>query len=378
MQRHKTMEEDNPMDQKMISQIAIVTLYDEINIGNKLQNYALQQILRQYAKTVDTLSYKEASSITPLLGWKGKMVLKFGFPKSKAEEKKAILERWNRFNQFSKEYLRVCSPKKFSDYNADVSDQYDFFVVGSDQVWHNFSCTNDEIKYFMLRFVEKRKRICFAPSFGFDSIPESFRDEYITGFNGFRMLSCREKSGCKMINDMTQRTAELMPDPTIGLSASEWGKIEKHPEYTVPDQFILSYFIGNKSKENIEEIDNLSASLGLPIIDVFDKKNLSYFMTRPDEFLYLIQRTNCVLTNSFHGSVFAIIFHKKFRLFARSDTDGKTMSARLNTLLEEFHMERNNNGFFETHDDVDTALKAKRRIIDDYLQRSFSVEKTIS
>ena len=354
---------------------AIVTLYDEINIGNKLQNYALQRVLNNYFKNVTTLTYSEARLMTPLLGWKGKIALKLGFPKSIAAEKKTILKRWDRFREFSNEYLNISAEKSFSEYNSVDSDRFNFFVVGSDQVWHDASGSKEELNYFMLQFVDEKKRVCYAPSFGFDSIPEEYLEQYTTGLKGFEILSCREKKGCQLIKELTGRVAELMPDPTLGLTTDEWIEIEKIPEYIVPKKYILAYFIGPKTSNQDLSLKWHSNHLGLPIIDVFDKRHLQFFTTRPDEFIYLIHNAELLLTNSFHGAVFALIFNKTFKIYQREDSDGKGMESRLTTLIEEFGLQENEKGVYEPSLKKTTKiLKEKRRLMNDYLCRAFHLK----
>lgn len=359
----------------MVNKIAIVTLYDNINIGNKLQNYALQEILSNYAKEVVTLTYSEARKITPLIGWKGRIVLKLSFPKGVAIEKRAIIERYKRFKEFSTKYLNTSEERKFKDYDITFNDDFDFFVCGSDQVWHNFSNSADEINYFFLSFVEEKKRICFAPSFGFDIIPENFKSYYLKGFAGFKTLSCREKKGCKMINELTGREVILLPDPTLCINKEEWSKIELEPQYKIPKRFILVYFLGEKSEEIINQIQKYIEKYDLPLIDIFNKNELKYYTTRPDEFLYLVRRAEFILTNSFHGCIFSIINNKKFGLFNRIDNDGIKMNSRFDTLFNELDVKLGCDGLYETSDKTNANLENMKNRAEEYLKRSFADQK---
>lgn len=359
------------MVDKPFVKIAIVTLYDDINIGNKLQNYALQEILKGYSSSVETFTYTEAARISPALGWKGKLALKIGFPQQVVVEKKAIIKRKERFKEFSEGYLNTVASKPFSKFEPILNNEYDFFVVGSDQVWHNFSGTKEEIEYFFLRFADKEKRVCFAPSFGFDSIPEKFIDDYISGLKGFNTLSCREIEGCAIINELLGVKAVLLPDPTIVLTEDKWIGIEKKPDYALPDRFILAYFIGGKTPNQEESIKEYSLKMGLDIVDIFDKKQLNYFTTRPDEFIYLIRRAECVFTNSFHGTIFSILFRRRFMLFQRNDVEGKQMRSRLTTVIDEFKLQENREGFYVPKEDVCTILERKTAFCMEYLNKVF-------
>lgn len=355
----------------MIKRLAIVTLYDEINIGNKLQNYALQETLKGFANEVTTLTYSDSS---PVLGWKGRLAYKLGFPKGIATEKRSIVDRWNRFRDFSKRYINTSEPISFSQYGKQVNDTYDFFVVGSDQVWHNFTNSIDELNYFLLSFVDDKKKVCYAPSFGFESFPEQYLDKYREGLERFRLLSCREQSGCKLIERFLDRKAELLADPTMLLDVNKWSSIEKKPEYTVPSQFILSYFLGDRSYVFNDYINELSRNNGVPIIDIFDINNKEYYTTRPDEFLYLIKRAMYVCTNSFHGSAFSILFHKPLKIFGRNDGEGKKMGGRIATLIDQFGLEMNKDGIVDDYNGVNAILQEKREQARRYLVSALSNE----
>lgn len=321
--------------------IAIVTLYDNINIGNKLQNYAVQQILKKYTDNVCTLSYKEANELYRDMGWRGEVVAFLGFPREKAEIKRAVKKRRKNFEKFSKEHLNVLPIRKYNQYDYEFSKEYDAFVVGSDQVWHNWSKTEEELKYFFLRFVEKEKRICLSPSFGFDELPEGFENEYVEGLNGFRLLSCRENSGCALIKKLVGKEAELLIDPTMMLSSENWDIIASKPEYDIPDNYMLVYCLGD-IKENLKkDIYKIAEEKELGIIDIFNSSELKYYITSPSDFLYLVKHASYICTNSFHGCVFSILYRKNFKLYQREDSEGKGMSDRLKTLVDKFHIKGN-------------------------------------
>ncbi len=358
----------------MNNKVAIITLYDDINIGNKLQNYALQEILKKYFARVETLTYSEAAEITPLIGWKGRLVLKIGFPRHIADEKKAIIDRKKRFCEFSKQYIKTCEAKSFVDYNETINNEYDYFVVGSDQVWHNFSNTIKELDYFFLRFVKKEKRVCFAPSFGFDVIPEQFLTKYTEGLKGFDVLSCREKEGCRLIKELIGEDALLLPDPTLITPLNKWKEIEKKPNYLIPDRFILLYFIGEITPEQRTSICEFSNNMRLDTIDIYSKQSLEHYTTRPDEFLYLISRAEYIFTNSFHCAVFSILFKKRFKIYKRMDLDGMRMDSRFDSLMNDLELKRDKNGFLYPSENTDTIIDSQKKKSTTYLRKVFGKE----
>lgn len=352
-----------------ISKIAIVTLYDNINIGNKLQNYATQELLKKYANEIKTLSYSEAAGLAPDMGWKGKIIAKIGIPPKIAKRKKAILNRRKKFQKFSEKYLDVAPAMDFKSYNRGFSDKYDLYVVGSDQVWHNWSLTKEELDFFFLKFAKRNQRICLAPSFGFRNINKEFELDYKEGLQGFNIISCREESGCKLIENLTGKKALLLPDPTLCLDKNRWIKMASKPKFFLPDKFALVYFIGGKSRETEKQIKNISQKEKLNIIDILDISMPVYYTTSPDEFIYLISRATRVFTDSYHATVFSIIFHVQFNYFKRNDSTGKEMGDRMETLFNMFNINQNYSQI--NYKDIDTILLNQKSKMDSYLKLVF-------
>lgn len=338
----------------------IVTPYGHSNIGNRLQNYALQEVLHSYFSKVISLAGHEP----PFIGWKGKIVKALGFPKHKAIEKRMIEKRREHFIPFSSQHLHIEDAKSVLENQKLISAGV--FVVGSDQIWADWDYIGEEFAYIFLDFVPKNKRICFAPSFGFDTFPPEKRERYIQGLNGFRHLSCREQSGCDLIKAATGREATLLVDPTMLLTTDEWDAIAKKPEYTVPERFMLVYFLGGKSRETQKEIHHLADKNNLEIVDIYDAMQADYFLTAPDEFLYLVKQAEIVCTDSFHGCVFSILYKKQLRYFLRNGALGTQMSNRQKTLFEKFKI------FDETgncdYSNVDTILENERKKAREYLE----------
>ena len=347
--------------------IAIVTLYDNYNLGNRLQNYAVQELLRRYASDVVTFGYKEL----PLIGWKAKLAMFLHVPGKAIDQKRKQKERYSRFRAFTERYIKTEPECSFADrVNHAVATDADVVVVGSDQVWHNWRNSEEELSYFFLEFVPEKKRVCLAPSFGFDSFSEEKKDHYVRGLQGFRHLSCREQSGCDLIKAETGRDATLLIDPTMLLTTAEWDVIAKKPEYPVPERFLLLYFLGEKSPEAKEAISRFAAENALTVIDIFDKDALEYYATAPDEFVYLIKNATMICTDSFHGCVFSILYKKEFRYFSRSGAMGAQMSNRQKTLLQKF-------GIFKEagvcdYSAVEAILEDERNKAKAYLENALS------
>ena len=238
-----------------------------------------------------------------------------------------ILKRKELFQDFYRDFFGNIIHSTYSEtLSADSSqfDGYDYVIAGSDQVWNpELVGTFEALRYFYLEFVEKEKRVNYAPSFGVSRLKFLERHVHREGLNGFTRLSCREKEGCDLIRELTGRDAQLVLDPTFLLTAEQWRKIERKPEYEVPEHYALTYFLGEAEMSTAKKLAG-----ELPIIQAPDGTAQIYSMTGPREFVWLIDHADLVITASFHGTAFSVNFGRRFITFK-----GGNWFSRMKTLL---------------------------------------------
>ena len=121
------------------------------------------------------------------------------------------------------------------------------------------------------------------------------------------------------------------------LTSEDWDKVSKKPKMLKSNKYILNYFLGNLSEKRKEEINRVAKDNNCEVINILDK-NSPYYSCGPSEFLYLEKNAFLICTDSFHSSVFAIIYNRPFIVFDRED-DTVSMNSRLDTLLSKFHLE---------------------------------------
>lgn len=302
--------------------IGIVTI-NSYNLGNRLQNFALQEVLKK-------CGYKPITIVREQRRLELKDIIK---------RKICSLRGRSKYDNFCKFDSRI-SWSKFSieELIADpLKIQYfDYFVAGSDQVWNVTFPFVSDIDF--LSFAPNEKKISYAASFGISDVPDDYKEMVSKNLLGFKAISVREKIGVDIVSNLIRRNAQLVLDPTLLLKESEWSKIERRPHGLTTDDYIFSYFLG--ANNNLEYICQLGKCLGADIIEncIFDKR-FSLDSIGPAEFIYLIHHARLVVTDSFHSIAFSILFHTPFIVYERN-TNEKNMSSRIETLLQTFKLEQ--------------------------------------
>lgn len=353
--------------------VAIVTLYDS-NLGNRLQNYALQTVIEKLGGNVTTFSYKFPFKKTAKVNIKA-VIGACGIKKYKIFHWKKMKDR--RCKLFNEKYIKHIGPINIDDWE-NIPDSYDYYVAGSDQVWHNWHLAKKELEYFYLQFAPKAKRITYAPSFGFSSFPESDKEIHKMGLEGIKNLSCREQDGCNLIKELIQKEAIRVIDPTFLLTVKEWREIEKKPRWISKKKIVTCYFLGTITDEYRKYISKFEDNPEYQVLYLNSLHSYDEYSVNPDEFLYLIDNSEAVFTDSFHACVFSLLFHKRFLAFPRKQEGMEDMKGRIETL---FNMLKIKSRWFydaDIEDDLsvnydDIIASEKERAIN-YLQNCFKQE----
>lgn len=281
--------------------VAILTIQSD-NFGNRLQNYALQTVLKGLGHDVESLRRDG--------GLKG--FIKQGARMSKLasrliegkDAKKAA------FWDFDRKHLSF-STKKVANgcVSRDLVSSYDCFVIGSDQVWNPNFPFNSDLDY--LPMVPAARKLAYAASFGVSRI-ENNRERIAELLNDVGSISVREKAGASIVHELTGKTPPVVLDPTLLLGAEGWVRVARMPKrFACNRPFVFKYVLGKDV--NAERIAELAYARGLEIVDAFDVS----LGIGPAEFVWLIAHSELVCTDSFHASVFALLHHKPLAIFER-------------------------------------------------------------
>ncbi len=351
-----------------MKKVAIITLCGNTNYGNKLQNYALKKEIEKNNCIAETIWIENSFKGNQL-----KLFLKM--LKNKYKDIKDY-HRTKYFKKFNKMYLNIAKRKIIFNNDVDkLGDNYDYFVVGSDQVW-NCNLFNNFNIYFMLN-IPKKKCFSYAASFSLNQIPKSVWDKYNEGLNHMNYISVRENRGKEIVEEIAHRNdAEVLIDPTMLLDATQWDKIIKKPTCLKSNRYILNYFLGNLSEKRKKEIDRIAKENGCEVINILDS-NGPFIKTGPSEFLYLIKNAFLVCTDSFHSCVFSILYNRPFVVFDR-EGNGLGLNSRIETLLNKFKLknrkfegkisnENLNADYIESYSILDKEREKARKFLDSAL-----------
>lgn len=393
----------NFKESKMQKKIAIITLVGD-NYGNKYQNYAVEQLFQQYGK-VTTFPLEELNTVNKDFSSKkiskfhihyikevltSRMMYKydvhstyrgtitnllFCFCNGK-KIKQIQKKRRQAFFHFSNENLHISSMKLNRENTSNNwADGFNCFVCGSDQIWNPTYSETSELAFCAFA---PQKTICLSPSFGVSSIPLERKDEYSKWIEPIYALSVREEIGAKIIQELTGRDAKVLLDPTMLIPVDVWCQLCKRPQRLLPPKYIVCYFLGKIDRQSKKLIQQLANKINLPVIYLFDTVHPKYYFLDPAEVLFTINKADWVLTDSFHGTVFSILFKKNFYVFKRNE-GGLSMNSRLDTLLSKFNFDDRTYPAFKTVDigteqwnNVEKILQIERDIATDYIHNALT------
>ena len=373
--------------------IAHLTLDGYFNYGNVLQRYAVCNLLMGLGAEVDSLWFSSQAGFLPYLqshypwmkdSWDWKTWVKLGINWKGATSKLLSgREAWEAArNAGIKSFVDRYIPMRYDVDFAKVADEYDYFVVGSDQVWN----PNGDIdfSYPFLKFSSPSKRISYAASIASPEIPVKKKDIFIEGINGMKAISVREQAGAELIEQLTGRKAEVVADPTMLVAAEKWREIARKPSWLKGDEQILTtYFLGKRPDD---VINSLAMEYGLKVVNILDERVFEHYAVAPEEWLWLIDNARLMYTDSFHGTVFSILFRRPFVVAERiGDGCVNKMTSRIDTLLGKFSLEdrrgTKDNGYMIDnpmeiqYGDVDGILASEKAKAISYLHRALELKE---
>ncbi len=337
-----------------MKKIGLAVCYDTKNFGSQLQVLATVKKVEELGCDPEIIRYQKKLS-PQFVAQQIPRLLNVSFFKSKMkgkQKKRKIMQdpevstkvalRSKRFTQFMEENF-IPLGHKYVGWEAlkqESANRYDALLCGSDQLWLP---SNLESHFYTLEFAKDQvKKIAYATSFGVSCIPWYQKRRTAKYLNQFDCLSTRELKGKEIIDNLTNKNAKVVCDPTLLFTAEQWDQILPREE-VISDKYIFCYFLG----ENIEHrtiAKELKEKTGyqivtIPFLDNYVEADKSFgdmqlFDVDSKDFVNLIRNAEYVLTDSFHGTVFSVLNHKKFITFNRFSAGKGSRNSRIDSLCD--------------------------------------------
>lgn len=315
--------------------LGIITFYCSHNYGAMLQTYGLQQYLKNEGHEVYVIDFKprykietyKRRSIRYWLSRNPKMcVIRFvDYIKSLKRRDK----RWFAFNRFMESQLSLYPYHKGMDFH-----EFDAIFIGSDQVWspNHTGGYYDDI-FFGVGF--KCKSISYAASCTSISLNEQKKDYFRCHLDKMTAISVREEKFKESLQSLTKNEISVVLDPTLLAGVEVFNKVASN--FTPQKPYVVIYEIARHQQVRLIAKD-IAKQIGADIVEftnsVTNKHNAPtiYDDASPEEFLGYIKNADCVITTSFHGTAFSILFQRPFYVVSQKTAADNRMISLLSKL----------------------------------------------
>lgn len=317
---------------RIVKKLGIVTDFGYVNFGNKLQNYALNKICRDFEYI--------PVNLTSLPNYKNQAI-KFFFRfyssiRGKLHRPTKASKRYNLIKSTSQKYEGKSLLYSYTKTDKKKLNRFQKIIFGSDQIW-NLNYHHDR-KFVLGNFGilnEGFKKISYAASIGTSEIADRDKPLFYQSLKSFYKISCREESGTKCIKDLGFSCVTTL-DPTLLLDIKDWDDaIAKYSSREIKNNhYVVLYFLKNATAKS--EILNKYKKENIQVIDLMDETS-PFYISNQFGFINLIKNAQHVYTDSFHACVFSIIYGKSFSVYPRTDNpDDDPMFPRIENLFDMF------------------------------------------
>lgn len=376
--------------------IGIITFNSAHNHGAVLQAWALQEFLTSDGHEVKIINYRLPATdnlyrlYVPRKTFKraklNKVVHALQYLKKYKTEPNKV-KRYHKFEHFINHTLNTTKEYTGLDDLNKANLDFDVMIAGSDQIWNGSLTKGINPAYFLSFGNESIKRISYAASIGKDAIPEVEHTLFLRYLRLFDYISVREEKAKSSIEKLTDKEVSVVLDPTLLLDREKYDNLKKDPKTKEQYIYVHNVHITKVDKRLNAMAEELSKRLGLPIVHNRSDYDFTNELTKftsggPKEFLGYIANAAYVVTNSFHATVFSIIYQKNFITIPHFQNPER-MRHLLDTLgignhLIEFSRDlpEDLNKLTIDYSNVEKARIDQRKSSIEFLRTSLSGEKT--
>lgn len=304
-----------------MKKIGLISIHSAHNYGSVLQAYALQTALQKFSQDVEIINYRpnyfncqyNLFSIRVYKRYKGifNKILHFGWRTI------FFVSRYKKYIKFERFINdRMVLTKKYSKFDQllFLKDEYDCVFCGSDQIW-NTDITEGFDKSYYLGFASGNTiKASYAASVAREKIDPKYENDYVNYLNKLDFISIREKESVEELKKYVHKDINVNIDPTLLLEKEDWLGIAKLSKINIKYDYIFVYIL-QENPEFVKIVNDISEKLNLKVVSISKKKRFNNEViipeAGPEDFLHLCSNSSFVITNSFHGTVFSLIFEKK-------------------------------------------------------------------
>ena len=313
---------------------AVITRHGISNYGSLLQAMATQQVIEDLGHTCEIIDYiridesymqHEKTLLKRKPEWNDNPVKRMMYL---AVRQPAGIAAGKYFEKAQKKYLHLS--KRYTTWEQLDRDRpkADVYITGSDQVWGPVENGSYDSSYCLSFTEESDRRIAYAASFGHTDMTPELENYYKKWLSRYESIAVREDSAVEILRNMGIQAVQVL-DPTLLLDASYWSR------YTQPireGKYLLIYQLHNDRRLD-EYAEKAAASTKLPLIRIsaslhqISRKGKFVWLPEIGQFLSYIKNAECLITDSFHGTAFAINFHTPFvEVLPDNNTGTRNMS----------------------------------------------------
>lgn len=351
---------------------AIFTLPLINNYGGILQAYALQNVLFELGidNKVLNLRTKEASFFS--INYAKFLIAKTFISRYKNAKFEILRHDLDARNFIEKNIILTDEIYGFSDLKRVCKDEkFDAFVLGSDQVFNQGNFMNFG-EYFSLGFIQNAVKIAYAASFGGKFKGWKNLSTHRENLAKFSAISVREQNAIKICKEILNLKADFVLDPTLLARREIYDKFCTNLDESSSQNTKIFAYILDPNEKTTQILDNASQKSRCKIAQVNDRAN----RLKIEEWLSAIKSAKFIITDSFHGCVFSIIFGKPFFAIineARGNARFHSLFNMLNLdnrVIKDVNFELN---LAMNYDEIYKILDEKRKFSIDFLKQNLKV-----
>ena len=344
----------------------IITFHRALNYGAILQSYALEKIIKSFDIPCEIIDYRCKFIEELYKPFSVGHCADFSSKIKKCIKSPFLAQKRKAFDAFTKKYMTLTAKCSTKAELLSVCKELDTVVSGSDQVF-NPEAAGGDFSYFLDFVPSDIRKIAYGGSLGYSTFPKKYEAQCIEYLKKFDSVSVREKSVCEHFEMLLGKEVQNVLDPVLAVDESVWEELSERPK-NLPDKYILVYLMEgskyciDKAREIAKEKDCSLVLINPNLKELVKCKDfIIYPYASPEEFLGIFESAQAVVTNSFHGVAFSLVFRKEFYAEA---SNVKKMS-RIADLLELFRLSDrvlpNNISYKVDRENVEKVLCEERK-----------------